>query len=90
MSSKKTNLFSNNSNVLKNETIDNEDIIKANSSNKFTKIQKSVNNVIRASKIFIKNNNHLAPELEGLNTFEKIIKLQLNLKIIDSTKQQFE
>ena len=90
MSSKKTCLISNNSNVLKNEKIDNEDNIKANSSNKFTKIQKSVNNVIRASKIFIKNNNHLAPELEGLNTFEKIIKLQLNLKIIDSTKQQFE
>ena len=89
MSTKKTSLFSNNLNVLKKEKI-NDDNTKTNSSNKLAKFQNSINNVIRASKLFIKNNNYIAPELEGLSTFEKIIKLQLNLKIIDSTKQQFE
>lgn len=91
MSSKKTSLFSNNSNVLEKEKIVNDDNIETNSSNKLTKkFQKGINNVMRASKIFKNNNNLVAPELEGLNTFEKIIKLQMNLKIIDSTKQQFE
>ena len=91
MSSKKTSLFSNNSNVLEKEKIVNDDNIETNSSNKLTKkFQKGINNVMRASKMFKNNNNIIAPELEGLNTFEKIIKLQMNLKIIDSTKQQFE
>lgn len=91
MSEKKASLFSNNSNGLKKEKIDNDNNEKENSSNQlFTKLKNSVNNIYRASKILKKNNNYIDPKLEDLNTFEKIIKLQLNLKIIDSTKQQFE
>jgi len=87
MSSKKASLFSNNSNIQKEDKIDNNDNIKASSSNKIIKVTK---NIMRASKMIRNNYNLIAPELEGLNTFEKIIKLQMNLKIIDSTKQQFE
>lgn len=87
MSSKKASLFSNNSNIQKEDKIDNNDNIKASPSNKIIKVTK---NIMRASKMIRNNYNLIAPELEGLNTFEKIIKLQMNLKIIDSTKQQFE
>ena len=87
MSSKKASLFSNNSNIQKEDKIDNNDNIKASPSNKIKKVAK---NIMRASKMIRNNYNLIAPELEGLNTFEKIIKLQMNLKIIDSTKQQFE
>ena len=37
-----------------------------------------------------KNINYNAPELENLNSIEKIIKLQEDLKIVASIKQQFE
>ena len=87
MSSKKASLFSNNLNVQKEDKIDINDNIKASPSNNF---QKAAKNIMRASKMIKNNYNLISPELEGLNTFEKIIKLQMNLKIIDSTKQQFE
>ena len=48
-----------------------------------------VNNVVRLSRIFTKNNS-ISPELDKLNTLEKIIQLQEDLKIVASIKQQFE
>jgi len=50
----------------------------------------TVNSVVRLSKIFNKNPTYKAPELENINTYEKIIKLQEDLKIVASIKQQFE
>ena len=48
-----------------------------------------VNSVLRISRIFNKSNN-ISPEIENLNTLEKIIQLQEDLKIVASIKQQFE
>ena len=50
----------------------------------------TVNSVVRLSKIFNKNPTYKAPELENINSYEKIIKLQEDLKIVASIKQQFE
>jgi len=49
----------------------------------------TVNSIVRLSRITNKNQN-ISPELEGFNTLEKIIKLQEDLKIVASIKQQFE
>ena len=49
----------------------------------------TVNSIVRLSRITNKNQN-ISPELEGINTLEKIIKLQEDLKIVASIKQQFE
>ena len=54
------------------------------------KWRNTVRGVVRLSKVINKNTNYTAPELESLNTLEKIIKLQEDLKIVASIKQQFE
>ena len=69
------------------------DILKKSLNSRSNQIKDSfrnkVNNVVRLSRIFNKNSN-IAPELENLNTLEKIIQLQEDLKIVASIKQQFE
>ena len=92
--------FSNNSNTnaqkkeesqSKNNNSNNP--ILSKSSNEKSKLQifrKTVSNVVRLSKVLNKNQNYSALELEGFNTIEKIIKLQEDLKIVASIKQQFE
>ena len=73
----------------------------SNSNNKTKEIKKSnkskiqvwrntINSVIRVNKLMNKNANYNVPELENLNLLEKIIKLQEDLKIVSSIKQQFE
>ena len=54
------------------------------------KWRNTVRGVVRLNKVVNKNANYIAPELENLNTLEKIIKLQEDLKIVASVKQQFE
>ena len=54
------------------------------------KWRNTVRGVVKINKVVNKNANYAAPELENLNTLEKIIKLQEDLKIVASIKQQFE
>ena len=92
--------FSNNSNTntqkkeesqLNNNNSNNPQLFKStNGKSKLKVFRNTINNVVRLSKVFNKSPNYSAPELEGLNTIEKIIKLQEDLKIVASIKQQFE
>ena len=81
----KLNSFSNNTNNKNEET--KESNLK---SNKIKILKNAVNSVITLNKMMNKNINYNAPELENLNSIEKIIKLQEDLKIVASIKQQFE
>ena len=81
----KLNSFSNNTNNKNEET--KESNLK---SNKIKILKNAVNSIITLNKIINKNINYNAPELENLNSIEKIIKLQEDLKIVASIKQQFE
>ena len=69
---------------------DNSEILKNNIKNKIQDWKKSEHNIIRFSKVLNNNPDYSSPELEGLNTLEKIIKLQEDLKIVSSIKKQFE
>jgi hypothetical protein len=53
-------------------------------------IRSTISNVISIKKIISKSSNYIDPEIERLNTMEKVIKLQEDLKIVASIKQQFE
>ena len=82
----KLSCFTNNSNS-------NNKSKEAKESNKSKNIQawrNTINSVIKVNKMMSKNANYIAPELENLNSLEKIIKLQEDLKIVASIKQQFE
>ena len=61
-----------------------------NTKDKINLFRNTVNNAFRLSKILDKTPNYTAPELEDLNTLQKIIKLQEDLKTVDSIKKQFE
>ena len=54
------------------------------------KWRNTVKGAYTLSKLVNQSANYAAPELENLNTLEKIIKLQEDLKIVASIKQQFE
>ena len=62
---------------------------KINEKNKV--IKKQINNIIKSKKIITKKQSlKVDDKLANLTTFQKIIKLQQDLKIISSIKQQFE
>ena len=63
--------------------------INSDTTNVSQKLRNTVRGVYRLSKVVNKNISYAAPELENLNTLEKIIKLQEDLKIVASIKQQF-
>ena len=54
-------------------------------------IKKQINNIVKSKKIITKKQSlKVDDKLANLTTFQKIIKLQQDLKIISSIKQQFE
>lgn len=58
---------------------------------KINKFQKAINKIIKINRIFInKSSRNLDTKFDNFTTFEKIIKLQEDLKIVSSIKQQFE
>ena len=82
----KLSCFTNNSNS-------NNKSKEAKESNKSKNIQawrNTISCVIKVNKMMSKNANYVAPELENLNSLEKIIKLQEDLKIVAYIKQQYE
>ena len=54
------------------------------------KLRSTISNVLTIKKVLNKNSNYIDPGIEKLNTIEKIIQLQEDLKIVSSIKQQFE
>ena len=53
-------------------------------------LRSTISNVIQIQKMTSKTSKHFDPNLDKLNSLEKIIKLQEDLKIVSSIKQQFE
>ena len=92
----KLSCFSNaakNQNQVNKQKFNNAPILFEKSANTKDKIQlfrNTTNKVIRLSKILDKKPNYKAPELDHLNSLKKIIKLQEDLKTVDSIKKQFE
>ena len=68
-----------------------EEKIKEGKKGKINKLKKVINSIIKINRIVNKTSNrNIDANLEQLTTFEKIIKLQEDLKIISSIKKQFE
>ena len=61
-----------------------------NANNNNDKLRSTISNVMTIKKVLSKNSNYINPNIDKLNTIEKIIKLQEDLKIVSSIKQQFE
>ena len=99
---KTRNFESNSSNINKeNEITDSQKYINCSSSPKLANkninnkllvksFRNTISNVIQINKMTNKAPKYNDPDLDKLNSLEKIIKLQEDLKIVASIKQQFE